>query len=196
MKVVRCLLLICGAPAILACSDNAHETTRLSSLQPILFDGSAKKSMEVKSTTSELIEASCDKTVSDILVSGGESGPFASIGGFSDVSLSDVLESCRKNGRMKLDILKSKITTFSSNKKEQKIVYFKALSGADESSVSQLDLTYNPPFTASTPVGFGVNLGAGKINSDGGSFSLQYKIGKPVPSLMKGSNLQIEPLTQ
>ena len=178
----------------MGCTDNAHETTRLSSLQAILFDGKMEKILSVNDTASAEITASCDRTITDVLVSDSEDGDFKSISTYAGINLSDITGNCRKTATLKVDVLKSKVCTLQKGQKAKKKVYFKAVSGEDISAASLLDLSYAPPIKANNPVGFGVSSAGGKVV--GTAFSLQYKIGKPAPSSVNGTNFKIESVSQ
>ena len=178
----------------MACTDNAHETTRLSSLQAILFDGKMEKVLSVNDPVSAEVIASCDRTITDVLVADSEDGDFKSISNYSGINLAEVTSNCRRTATLKVDVLKSKVTTFQKGQKATKKVYFKAVSGEDISAASLLDMSYVPPIKANSPVGFGVSAAGGKVV--GTSFSLQYKIGKPAPSSINGTNFKIESVSQ
>jgi hypothetical protein len=177
---------------LVSCSDNTHETTRLSSLQPILFDGRTQKSIQVESASSQQVQASCDKTTNDILVSQSASGPFSSVRSYPNTSLSALIESCRKSGTFNLDIFTSNILAFTKGVKGNKVLFFQAASGSTFSTVSQLTVAYNPAITLAHPVGFSVNAGSGIAS--GTNVKLEYQIGKPVPNAASGTNIKVIPV--
>lgn len=185
------LFLLLG---LLACSDAELESERLSSLSPILFDGSSNKSVTSAKPDSLQINASCDKTTSNIWVSESASGPFSSLSSFAGVDLSSLVESCRQNSSINLDVLKFSLVSFEKGEKNQKTLFFRASSGEEKSSVSQLDISYLPPIEPKAPKGMDLSVAAGTVSS--ANAKIRYKVGRPIRSISTGTVFKIQRTTQ
>ena len=188
MSRVRFCVLFIFAGGFLACTEGTLETSRLADLKPIMFKGSIKGSQTTNQHTSFIpSSATCDKTVTSIQLAASPTGPFTSL---NSAQSGVTLESCRKSGRLSIDVLAAQVVTFTQGKSETKTIYFRAVSGNFTSEVSQLDVTYKAPIVVSGAPGMSLSLASGQQNfsaPDTGA-QVRFSLGRTAASVVRSAS--------
>lgn len=189
MRVGSFLILVL---ITVGCSNNEHLTERLEELQPIQFSGKSIATVTTHKPSSKKLRASCDRTTTGVLISVTGEEPWVKIEDYPGVELESMVKQCQSRGEFQVDVLKSKlIPWFKWGEKGQKKVYFRAVSGDEMASISELKVSYKPGSIPRASTRMMVYPSAGKVTNING-VSIRYKMGHPNQGLVRGSVYQIK----